>query len=63
MNDRTNNMKTCAGIAAIVSLASFLVVLLFALFSPENVAATTWIVAPLCLMGIALGRLATSGER
>ncbi|MDQ8187420.1 hypothetical protein [Pelagicoccus sp. SDUM812002] len=55
-------MKTCAGIAAIIGLVGFLVVLLFAIFSPENLPASAWIVAPLCVMGIALGCLATKGE-
>lgn len=62
MTDKTNNMKTCAGIAAIISLAGFLVVLLFAIFSPENLPFSAWIVAPLCIMGVALGRLATKDE-
>lgn len=56
--DNTNSLKAVVGISAIASGCSVGIVAFFAIFAPQQLAAAAWMVAPLCLMGIALGFLA-----
>ena len=59
MNNGLNQLKALVGITAIIGAASLGAVALFAIFAPSQLAVSAWIVAPLCLMGAALGLLAS----
>lgn len=59
MNNRNDHLKACVGITAQVGVVSVAIVALVAIFTPSSLAVAGWIVAPLCLMGTALGYLAT----
>ena len=62
MSDNTNTLKALVGIAAIIGCVSIVVVVFFALFAADQIAASAWIVAPLCAMGSALGYLIARKE-
>lgn len=51
------SVKACVGISAIVGLACVLIVVFVTIFSKEHLHVAAWMVAPLCLMGSALGML------
>ena len=55
MNEEKSHHGAIVGIAAIAGGASLGSVALIAIFSPDNIAITPWIVAGLSAMGVALG--------
>lgn len=58
-----NLAKTFVGLSALIGGTSIGIVALFALFAPGSIAASVWIVGPLCFMGAAFGFLLSRGER
>jgi len=59
MNNHINTLKALTGITAITGGISLSIVVLIALFAPQQLTVAAWVIAYLCLMGTALGFLAT----
>ncbi|MDQ8205120.1 hypothetical protein [Pelagicoccus sp. SDUM812003] len=62
MSEKTNTLKALVGISAIIGGVSIVVVTFFAIFAPQQIAASAWIVGALCAMGSALGYLSARRE-
>lgn len=63
MNEKSRSSSAIVGITAIIGGVSLVAVALVAIFSPQNLTVTPWIIGGLSTMGIALGYLSIDKKR